>query len=534
MRAAPIPLNESARLAALAEYDILDTPPEAEFDDFTQLASYLCDTPISYISLVDETRQWFKSRVGSTDTETPRAQAFCAHTFETSAMLEVSDALDDERFFDNPSVTGNPNIRFYAGAPLLTPDGLALGTLCVIDRVPRTLTAAQRNALEALSRQVMRQLELRRVRRVVEHQRREQELIVASVADGLYGIGVDGSINMQNPASARMLGYATEALLGQDAHACLHRHRPDGSEYPLDACPIHATLEDGVTRVVYDDVFWRLDGTSLPVEYAVSARTNDQGLRNGAIVAFRDVTERRAVERLKSEFVSTVSHELRTPLTAIRAALGLALGGAVGELPAKVREVLDVASRNSERLTALINDLLDLEKIEAGRASFHDEYLELTEVVRRAVEMNQPYADRFDVHFRVAADSEPLPVLADEGRLMQVLTNLLSNAAKYSPRGGTVTISVERTGTDATVAVRDHGPGVPEHFRARLFSRFAQADSADARAKGGTGLGLSIAQAIVDRMHGVVDFENHPEGGAVFRVRLPIAPGMLAAAKDGQ
>jgi PAS domain-containing protein len=162
MTPAPLPQNESGRLEALQRYEILDTGAEQKFDDLTLLASHICQTPIALISLVDADRQWFKSRVGLTTSQTPRSISFCAHALLEDDLMVVSDAAADERFSDNPLVTGEPNVRFYAGAPLVTPEGHALGTLCVLDRVPRKLAPAQLDALRALARQVVAQLELRR------------------------------------------------------------------------------------------------------------------------------------------------------------------------------------------------------------------------------------------------------------------------------------------------------------------------------------------------------------------------------------
>lgn len=654
MQPARLPDNEAERLRALAEYEILDTPPEAAFDDFTRLASEICGTPISLVTLVDEARQWFKSRVGLDVTETPREHAFCAHTLLGTEVMEVPDATADERFHDNPLVTGYPDIRFYAGAPLVTSDGFGLGSLCVIDRKPRTLTAGQRESLVALGRLVVQQLEHRRLSIALRQSEALNRSILESSADGITVIEVDGRIRSCNPAAERMFGWKAADLVGQHVKVLVpepHREaveaylqrvreggdpkaagrgrrleglRRDGSRFPVELSVgdirfgghrlFAGTTRDLTQRVMHEQLLaerlrllrrteamaslgsweWNLQTDAmhwsdelyllLGMQVSADAPRFDRAVgvvhpedRDRVVTALRrlveedtpyeeeyrivrpdgevryhigraevqraddgrpirvfgmalDITERNAAERLKNEFVSTVSHELRTPLTSIRGALGLALNGKLGELPAKARKLLEVADRNSERLSLLINDILDLEKIESGRLDFDLREADLVEVVTHALTSNEGYASRYAVRLALVAAPERAPVIADEHRLAQVMANLLSNAVKYSPPDGTVEVSIETLPAAFRVVVRDHGAGIPIEFHTKIFERFAQADGTDARERGGTGLGLSITKAIVERHDGTIGFESTPGVGTTFFFNLPSAKASAAAA----
>lgn len=227
---APLPPNEIQRLASLLGYDILDTPPEPGFDDLTLLASEICQTPIALVSLVDENRQWFKAKIGLDATETPRDFAFCAHAIlRQDEVLEVSDAHLDPRFADNPLVTADPHIRFYAGAPLVTHDGCALGTLCVIDYEPHKLSEAQLLALQALSRHVVNLLELRRT--LAEKNKFEEALhesessfrtLVEDADDLIQICGMDGAILYVNRAWCETLGYSEAESTGLTLHDIIH------------------------------------------------------------------------------------------------------------------------------------------------------------------------------------------------------------------------------------------------------------------------------------------------------------------------
>jgi signal transduction histidine kinase len=240
------------------------------------------------------------------------------------------------------------------------------------------------------------------------------------------------------------------------------------------------------------------------------------------VVTYTDISERRRSERLKSDFISTVSHELRTPLTAIRGALGLLAGPLSAGLPARAIGMMGIAERNAKRLTELVNDLLDIDKIESGRMTYHLAPIDLNSLAIDAAETNRSFAVDRGVTMAVGCTAEPVVVRADGGRILQVMANLVSNAAKFSPASGIVTITVERAGPAARVSVNDNGEGIPEEFQSRIFGKFAQAASGDARATRGSGLGLSISKAIVEGHGGTIGFETRP-GSTTFSFSLPLA-----------
>jgi len=264
----------------------------------------------------------------------------------------------------------------------------------------------------------------------------------------------------------------------------------------------------------------RKDGSTFPMDLAVSEMLlGEKRMFTGVV---RDITSRVQIERMKSEFISTVSHELRTPLTSIRGSLALLVGGVAGELPAPVKPLLDIAHKNSERLILLVNDILDMEKIEAGKLEFDLKPLNLMELLHSALEGNHSYGAQFSVSYELRSEFSELTVRVDVNRLMQVFTNLLSNAAKFSPAGGKVVVAVELIGQDVRVAVQDNGTGISEEFKGQIFQKFAQADSSDTRKKGGTGLGLSITKAIVEQMGGRIGFTSQPNVLTTFYVDLPV------------
>ncbi|GAB4210976.1 MAG: PAS domain S-box protein [Synechococcales cyanobacterium] len=352
-----------------------------------------------------------------------------------------------------------------------------------------------------------------------------------ATADGIISVTASGHILTYNQRFSDMWGIP-ETLMTVDQQEARTQFLANLTRDPAGFLERIASLYN--TDEVAFDLVELLDGR-------VFERHSRPQLLSDSLVArvwsYRDVTEAKKIERLKNEFVSMVSHELRTPLTSIRGALGLIRGGVGGALPEQVRSLLDIADKNSERLVLLINDILDIDKIESGQMTFDLQPTELAPIVVQTIAANQTYADQYQVHFalNIPTTPEPIHVRVDHNRLTQVITNLLSNAAKFSPPQGTVTVRLLPSPDTIRLEVIDHGPGIPEEFRSRIFQKFAQADSSATRKKGGTGLGLSICKSIMERMGGQIGFTSVPNVETTFFLELPIwralPPDITTAAK---
>ncbi len=357
-----------------------------------------------------------------------------------------------------------------------------------------------------------------------------QEAIFDSAKDGMIVLNPSGSIESLNPAAAAMFDTPPVSLLRRDIGS-LFEVAPDRGQVETFLRRLKANRKEHHGQI-QEFVGRRGDGTTFPLEVSVSPVHLADGTSFLAVI--RDISERREVEQMKGEFVATVSHELRTPLTSIAGSLGLISGGAAGEVPPKVARLIEIAHSNAARLVRLINDILDIEKIEAGRMAFDVRPLALTSVLDAAVHQTEGFAHDYGVAVRIEPFAPDAAVLADEDRLMQVITNLLSNAIKFSPRGETVSVEVVPLDRRYRISVVDRGEGIPVAFRDRVFGKFAQADASDSRQKGGTGLGLSIVREIVVRLGGSVSFDSIEGEGSAFHVDLPAAdvPGASVAPLD--
>ncbi len=350
-----------------------------------------------------------------------------------------------------------------------------------------------------------------------------QNAIFNSAIDGILTLNPSGSIETVNTAAVRMFGYETAELNRRDVSLLIDVAEEGDGEFLQRLGASQGALEDGLVREMEAR---RKDGSTFPVDVALGAMSLPTGIHVVAIV--RDISERRRMEQLKDEFVSTVSHELRTPLTSIAGSLGLLASGVAGALPEKAARLIQIAQANSQRLVRLINDILDVEKIESGKLMLELVPLDLRDIANRSVDGVQGFADERGVSLTLS-EGDPVSVRGDADRLIQVVTNLLSNALKFSPSGGVVHVTVDSATRIARLSVVDHGPGIPEAFRARIFSKFAQADGSDTRAKGGTGLGLAIAREIAERHGGRLWFESAEGHGATFHLDLPLADAAQAS-----
>ena len=408
MMIAPLPAREAERLEALRRYAIMDTPPEQEYDDFTRLASEICGTPIALIGLIDETRQWYKSRVGVDGTECPRETTFCSHALilEPPKLMEVPDARQDERFFDNPNVTGPSPVIFYAGAPLVTPDQHVLGTLCVVDHEPKRLSPGQRSALEALARQVTALLELRTARNALAERNAELERLQAE----------------------------------------------------------------------------------------------------------------------NSQFIGMAAHDLRNPLQVIDGYARVMMNGLIGPVTPEQKKALEAVTRSGSFMLGLIDDILSLSKINAGKLEIDPKATDVAALVVRVAEFSRLLAEGKGIAIAVSADDGLSAVPADAFRIEQVLNNLIGNAIKFSHAGTTVTVSVTRDAAGGVrVAVADEGQGIPAAELQRLFQPFSRTSVKSTGGESSTGLGLAISKRIVEAHGGRLEVQSEVGKGSTFSFTLPTA-----------
>lgn len=337
--------------------------------------------------------------------------------------------------------------------------------------------------------------------------------ILDNMVDSVITIDSNLVIKSCNKATEKMFEYKLSDIIGSkfDKFVSINKSLYNINDNFLEFCKLG--ISENINGI-------RVDGTLFPVEFNVGTIDLDKELLY--IIVVRDITIRHEVNKMKDEFISTVSHELRTPLTSINGSIGLILAGVCGEIPDKALHLLDIANRNGKRLLNLINDILDLEKIISGKIQFNNEIHSISKIVEKSIEDNTSYANQFNFKLELINSLPEIKVLVDQDRLIQILTNLISNAVKFSGEYKTVQISMESSVGKVRINVKNYGEGIPKDFQKKIFQKFQQADSSDMRQKGGTGLGLHICKNLIELMNGNIGFVSEPNKETIFYIELPI------------
>lgn len=542
-------MDEFHRLRSLHSYQILDTDSEADFDQLTWLAAHICKTPIAVLTLVDETRQWFKSIHGLNVRETPREIAFCHHAIQYVTPFVVEDATKDVRFASNPLVTGEPWIHFYLGIPLISSDGFAIGTLAVIDRVPRTPDEETVKALCLLAHQAMRNLNARREFLVSEqaaHNRVKD--IISAAATGIAVSTLDGKYLLSNPYYCDLFGYSSEEMSNttladivlpedypkmQDRLKALYK-----KEVPRFTLECRCLTKQRAIIWIRAQVSTLRDAQNQPLAFVgvvddiTHAKQAEQELKQlEAIQHAQQVAE--LANQAKSSFLATMSHEIRTPISGV---IGMVDVLHQTSLKGYQIEMVDIIRDSANSLLAIIDDILDFSKIESGRLELEEVPFSLERIIEKVCLLLDRMALEKNVELSLFSDSNlPETVVGDELRLRQVLINLVNNAIKFSSgaeHAGKVRLSVNvHAESDGEIAIEfvitDNGIGMSEQTVGRLFTPFMQADASTTRHYGGTGLGLTITRHLVELMQGEIVVESRLTIGSVFKVRIPFLVNAL-------
>lgn len=355
----------------------------------------------------------------------------------------------------------------------------------------------------------------------------EQKLnaIIANIVDGLIVINDRGIIESFNHSAERIFDYEAKDVLGKNIKILMPENYRRQHDQHMERFLVGVganKLGSGARKLEG----LRKSGEIFPIELSIGQiEIAGKKYFSGLV---RDLTESSKNERIKREFVAAVSHELRTPLTSLHGSLGLLVGKTFGEMPSQQFKLLQLAYRNCERLMALVNDILDVEKIASGKLRLNKQGFELLALIKQALEQITHYADSMHIHFALVTRSQSIWVMADSSRVLQVLANLLSNSIKFSPINGLVEVRVQLDEGGCRIEIQDQGQGIPFEFRERVFARFAQAEGSDNRRQTGAGLGLSISKDLVELMGGQIGFESEPGKGAIFWFTLPVVRGEQA------
>lgn len=533
-------LAENKRVEALFSLDILETPSEERFDQITRFATEFFKLPISGISLIDHSKEWFKSSQGIPVKQISRRESLSSEALFSKGVFVVSDTKADERYSHSSLVINEPQIRSFAGRALTTLDNYRVGVFFIADKNPREFTQEEINQLESIAgwanyeltskqfqkvcdlsaiKDVREQLTLRN--RELEEEKARHDAMLQNIGDGVMGINDKGEIIFSNKQVEIMTGWAESEILGKPLIHVLRLEDEEKVEVSTNNRPIRTALF-AKKKVISDDYFYvKKDKSRFPVAITATPVVL-HGQVVGGVNVFRDVTREKEIDRMKTEFISLASHQLRTPLSAMKWFTEMLVDGDIGKLNAEQFEVVNNIYQSNERMIGLVNALLNISRIESGRIIIEPKPTDLEKLVREVVtELNQKI-EKKKIHLAVSV-SDSLPNINIDPKLVRhVYMNLLTNAIKYSREGGEVTVIISKSGNEVISQVSDYGFGIPKNQQDQVFKKFFRAENVAKVETDGTGLGLYLTKAIVDSSGGKIWFESEEDKGTTFWFILPL------------
>ena len=533
---------EVARHLAIAQLGILEAGGEPAYDDLVMLAAHIFRTPIAVISFADSQDQWFMARVGLLADRSPDDARLCNRPMRTGKFFTIDDAASHPDFAESPVVCGEPFVRFYAGTPLFSDDGVAIGTFSVMDVVPRLIGPVERTMLEALGHQVEQLLSLRTSLRIVLHDSSITQTdlvhnqtrlldVLDSITQGVVVHAPDGSIQQANPAAERILGLSVDQMRGRTPidprWQTIHR---DGSPFPGSEHPASVTLRDGVTVADVTMGVAHPDGDRRWVLVNSTPIPSTTGEGNGALATFSDVTNMTVLNDQMTEslrelteaageraaLLSSVSHDIRAPLASIRMMTEILEDRADAITDEQRAELIHRIRVEARRTEGVLADLVSANRVGVGLAAPRRQRVDLDELLTVAV---REFAN--DDHMVCLGELRgDLRLWADRGQLERILDNLISNATRHTPAGSTIVIGAVEFDDAVEMSVEDNGPGIADNEKMTVFDPYVRGSrSAD---RPGTGLGLYLVQQFAQFHGGRVWCEDAPDGGARVIVRLPL------------
>ena len=540
MTEAGLPENEEERVQVLHSYDLLDADVDPVFDNIIQIAADVCDVEISVIALIDSDRQFFLARNNMKPRETPRVIAFCAHAIlDPHTTFEIENATKDPRFKDNPLVTGEVGVRFYAAHPLTTQDGFALGGLCLIGKKPKKLNKFQRNTIRNLAKIIMTlfdarkaELEIINRREKTEEALSESEERFRALVDNLPSFvnlkDKEGHYHLINRKHVEIFGFQPQDVQGKVISDFLPESQ--ASEATLQERKVFETktsvTEERQIAIKQENreflvtKFPVLDGLGDVVRIGTIG-TDITELKRTQDALMDAMEESEIANKAKSEFLATMSHDLRTPLNAIIGFAEVISHQSFGPIDDKYQEYAEDIHSSGKLLLSLVNGLLDLSAIESGKQSLVKEKLSVTDVFAECERIIQEEAQFRGTGLETEVSKDLPPLYADRRATKQILLNLLSNSVKFTPAGGKITLRAAATKQHHTLEVSDTGIGIPADKIATIADPFVKGDINPHKTQDSTGLGLAIVKSLVDLHDGQLTIESEVGKGTTVKATFP-------------